>query len=84
MPTNNSSLPEYKSIDGLVRSSESLEWQEIIVEQRDQSGGEWSFPAFSEHLICLYLGESLWLERQKCGQFRQGSITRGHSFIVPA
>ena len=84
MSTDNSSFSEHKSIDGLVCSSKSLGWQGIIVEQRDQLGGEWCFPATSECLICLYLGQPLWLEQQRHGKLHQKSITRGHSMIVPS
>jgi AraC family transcriptional regulator len=79
-----SNLLSPDSNNGLVRSSRSLAWQGIILEQRSHPGGEWSFPASSEHLICLYLGKPLWLEQKRHGRSHQELIAQGYSMIVPA
>jgi len=70
--------------DGLVHSSLSMEWQGITVDQRFDPAGEWSFPAFSEHLICINLGQTLSVEQVHHGKLHQANFDRGNSAVLPA
>lgn len=69
---------------GLVHSSLSMERQGIAVDQRSDPAGEWSFPAFSEHIICINLGQTLSVEQVHHGKLQQATFVRGNSTVLPA
>jgi AraC family transcriptional regulator len=68
----------------LVHSGLVMEWQGIIIDQRFDPAGEWSFPAFSEHLICINLGQTVSIEQVLYGKSHQATFVRGNSTVLPA
>ncbi len=69
---------------GVLRSSETLPWEGILLEQRYHPAGEYTFPAGATHLICLYQGPPSLLEQVRNGQIHTGVIPHGSIQIVPA
>lgn len=67
----------------ILRSSETLSWQGIVLEQRQHSAGEYSFPALSAHMLCLYQGLPLSLEQLRNGHLHTGTLLHGGIQIVP-
>lgn len=59
-------------------------WRGIECEQRYHLAGEYSYPAFSTHLICLHQGPPSFVEQIGDGQSRSGVMHPGGIQIVPA
>ncbi|MBV9230811.1 MAG: helix-turn-helix transcriptional regulator [Chloroflexi bacterium] len=68
----------------VLHSSESLPWKGIFFEQRYHPAGEYVYPAFSGHMICLHQGPPSFLEHIGNGQHHTGMRTPGSIQIVPA
>lgn len=68
----------------VLHSSTGLSWKGISCEQRYHLAGEYSYPAFSAHLICLHQGRSSFLEQVGNGQSQSGVMSTGAIQIVPA
>lgn len=69
---------------GILRSSESLGWRGIVVEQRYHPAGEYVFPGSSSHMICLHLGPPIPVEQVRNGRPFTSMMARGNLQIVPA
>ena len=67
-----------------MHSSETLSWQGIFVEQRFHPPGEYSYPAFSGHLICLHHGPPSSLEQVRDGRSFACMMPPGGIQIIPA
>lgn len=65
----------------VLQSSKRLPWKGIICEQRYHLAGEYTYPAFSAHLICLHQGSPSFLEHIGNGQ--SGVMSPGGIQIVP-
>ncbi len=68
----------------VLHSSTVLSWKGIGCEQRYHLAGEYSYPAFSAHLICLHQGSPSFLEQVSNGQRHTGMMHPGGIQIVPA
>jgi AraC family transcriptional regulator len=68
----------------VLHSSESLSWKGITCQQRYHFAGEYSYSAFSSHLICLHQGLPSFLEQTGNGQSQSGMMSAGAIQIVPA
>lgn len=68
----------------VLHSSKLLPWKGIGCEQRHHLAGEYSYPAFSAHLICLHQGPPSFLEQIGNGQGQSGVMPPGGIQIVPA
>ena len=53
---------------GILRSSESLGWRGIVVEQRYHPAGEYIFPSSSSHMIALHQGPPIPVEQVRNGR----------------
>src|SRR5690242_15921283 len=72
------------SQQGILRSSESLTWKSIVIEQRYHAGGEYVFPGSSSHMICLHQGPPIQIEQVRNGRILHHIMARGNLQIVPA
>lgn len=70
--------------EGILRSSEALPWQGIVVEQRYHPAGEYLFPASSSLLICVHQSPPILLEQVRDGKHHTCMIPRGGLHIIPA
>src|SRR5260370_42382389 len=70
--------------EGILRSSEALPWQGIVVEQRYHPAGEYLFPASSSLLICVHQSPPILLEQVRDGKHHSSMIPRGGLQIIPA
>lgn len=71
------------SQQGVLRSSESLAWKNIVIEQRYHAGGEYVFPGSSSHMICLHQGPPIQIEQVRNGRILHHIMARGNLQIVP-
>lgn len=69
---------------GILRSSESLGWRGMVVEQRYHPPGEYVFPSSSSHMLCLHLGPPIPVEQVHNGHPFTNIMARGNVQIVPA
>ncbi len=69
---------------GILHSSESLGWSEIVVEQRYHPAGEYIFPSSSSVMICLHQGPPMLVEQVRNGHSINCIMDRGSVQIVPA
>src|SRR5215469_6497511 len=67
----------------ILHSSTLLPWEGIFCEQRSHLAGEYSYPAFSTHLICLHHGPPSFLEQIGNGQSHSAMMSAGDIQIVP-
>jgi AraC family transcriptional regulator len=76
---------DHSSVKKLVlHSSESLPWQGMVFEQRYHPAGEYVYPAFSAHVICLHQGLPSFLEHIGNNRSHSGVMSPGGIQIVPA
>jgi hypothetical protein len=68
----------------VLHSSASLPWQGIACEQRYHLAGEYSYPPFSVHLICIHQGPPSFLEQIGNGQSHTGLMPPAGIQIIPA
>ena len=68
----------------VLHSSKSLPWKGIFLEQRYHRAGEYIYPAFSAHLICLHQGPPSPIEQIGNGQSHTGVMPPGGIQIIPA
>jgi Transcriptional regulator containing an amidase domain and an AraC-type DNA-binding HTH domain len=69
---------------GILRSSEALGWDGIVVEQRYHPAGEYIFPSSSSHLICLHQDSPIRIEQVQNGRTFTHIMARGNLQIIPA
>jgi AraC family transcriptional regulator len=67
----------------VLHSSEGLPWEGIFFEQRYHPAGEYVYPPFSGHMICLHQGPPSALERIDDGQGHSGVMPPGGLQIIP-
>ena len=68
----------------VLHSSKTLGWSGIVIEQRSQPAGEYTFPGSSSHMICLHRGLPILTESIHNGQSFTTMMGRGSLQIVPA
>lgn len=68
----------------VLHSSKALPWKGLCLEQRQHPGGEYSYPAFSTHLICLHQGPPARVEHIGDSQHCTGTMSPGSIQIIPA
>ncbi|HXZ05900.1 MAG TPA: AraC family transcriptional regulator [Ktedonobacteraceae bacterium] len=68
----------------VLHTSELLHWTGLLCEQRYHPAGEYVFPAFSAHLICLYQGTPSLLEQVRNGHIHNSMVPHAGIQIVPA
>lgn len=68
----------------VLYSSALLPWRGIDCEQRYHLAGEYSYPAFASHMLCLHLGRPSFVERIGDGQSQSGTMATGGLQLIPA
>ena len=68
----------------ILQSSKALPWEGLCLEQRQHPAGEYSYPAFSTHLICLHQGPPSRVEHVGDSQNCTGLMSSGSIQIIPA
>lgn len=67
----------------VLHSSEGLPWQGMTFEQRYHPAGEYIYPPFSGHMICLHQGPPSAVERISDGRSHRGMMPPGGMQIIP-
>lgn len=68
----------------ILRSSEALSWQGVVIEQRYHPAGEYELPASPFHLICVHQGPPILLEQVREGKLHTSMVPHGGLQIVSA
>lgn len=88
-PEKTAEAPE-KASEKVMHSSSHFGWQDVLVETRLHSGGQFEYEKFQDHLISLHLGKPISLERKWISkgisreQIKHEKLEPGAIIVVPA
>ncbi len=79
-----------KASEKVMHSSSHFGWQDVLVETRLHSGGQFEYEKFQDHLVSVHLGAPISLERKWTSkgisreQIKREKLESGAIIVVPA